>query len=129
VSNYSGAIAGWFVTESNKLLWSCIIAAAQFLDVIKDVFPFSKLHKYAASLTVVLELLLIDAEDEWEKIYIGQIDDQAIIERRTRLRKLQLEAEQKQFPEGFAPSHKLVALATEEARAYFLNTYNIEAKP
>jgi hypothetical protein len=125
----SGAIAGWFAFDAYKLLWGCIIAAAQLLDVLKDVFPFAKLHKQAANLTVALEFLLIDAEDEWEKIHIGKIDDATIIERRTRLRKLQLEAEQKHFPEGFEPPPKLVALATEEARTYFLVTYNLEAKP
>lgn len=124
----SGAIAGWFASNSYKLLWGCIIAAAQLLDVLKDVFPFAKLHKQAANLTVALELLLIDAEDEWEKIHIGKIDDEAIIQRRTRLRKLQLEAEQKQFPEGFEPDRNIIALATEETRSYFLVTYNLEAK-
>ena len=125
----SGAIAGWFASESYKFVWGCIIAAAQLLDVFKDVFPFAKLHKQAASLTVALELLLIDAEDEWEKIHIGKIEDEVIIERRTRLRKLQLEAEQKHFPEGFEPDRKIVALATEETRTNILVTYNLEAKP
>ena len=124
----SGAIAGWFASDSYKLLWGCIIAAAQLLDVLKDVFPFAKLHKQAASLTIALELLLIDAEDEWEKIYIGKIADEAIIEQRTRLRKLQIEAEQRQFPEGFEPDRKIVTLATEETRTYFLTTYDIETK-
>ena len=59
----SGAIAAWFAFDAYKLLWGCIIAAAQLLDVLKDVFPFAKLHRQAASLTVALELLLIDAED------------------------------------------------------------------
>jgi hypothetical protein len=125
----SGAIAGWFASDSYKLFWACVIAAAQLLDVLKDVFPFSKLHKQAASLTVALELLLIDAEDEWEKIHIGKVEDQAISEQRTRLRKLQLEAEQKHFPEGFEPDRKIVALATEETRTYFLVTYDLEVKP
>jgi len=124
----SGAIAGWFASDTYKLLWGCIIAAAQLLDVLKDVFPFAKLHKQAASLTVALELLLIDAEDEWEKIHIGKIDDATIIERRTRLRKLQLEAEQKQFPEGFEPGRKIVLQATKETETYFLVIYNLEAK-
>ena len=125
----SGAIAAWFATDSYKLLWGCIIAAAQVLDVLKDTFPFAKQHRQAASLTVVLELLLIDAEGDWEKIHIGKIEDEAIIERRTRLRKLQLEAEQKHFPEGFEPGRGIVALATEETRTYFLITYDLEAKP
>ncbi len=89
---------------------------------------FRQTAQQAANLTVALELLLIDAEDEWEKIHIGKIDDEAIIQRRTRLRKLQLEAEQKQFPEGFEPDRNIIALATEETRSYFLVTYNLEAK-
>ncbi len=101
----------------------------QLLDVLKDVFPFAKLHKQAAGLTAALELLLIDAEDEWEKIHIGKIDEAAIIERRTRLRKLQLEAEQKHFPDGFDAGRRIEALATAEARACFLLTYELEAKP
>ena len=125
----NGAIAGWFATDRYKIVWGSLIAAAQLLDALKDVFPFAKLHKQAASLTVALELLLIDAEDDWEKIYIGKIADEAIVERRSRLRRLQLEAEHKQFPEGFAVSSKLVALATEETRTYLILTYNIEAKP
>jgi hypothetical protein len=40
-----------------------------------------------------------------------------------------LEAEQKHFPEGFEPDRKIVALATEETRTYFLLTYDLEAKP
>jgi hypothetical protein len=42
---------------------------------------------------------------------------------------LQVEAEQKQFPEGFEPGRNIVDLATEETRTYFLVTYNLEAKP
>lgn len=125
----SGAIAGWYMFDSHKFLWGGIIALAQLLDVLKDAFPFAKLHRQAASLTVALEFLLIDAEGEWEKIHIGKIEDKAIVERRTRLRKLQLEAEQKHFPEGFEPGRRIVALATEETRTYFLVTYDLEAKP
>ena len=43
----SGAIAAWFAFDAYKLLWGCIIAAAQLLDVLKDVFPFAKLHRQA----------------------------------------------------------------------------------
>ena len=125
----SGAIAGWFATDHYKVVWGIIIAAAQLLDVLKDVFPFTKLHKQAAALTVALETLLIDAEDEWEKIHIGKLGDKAIIERRTRLRKLQLAAEAHHFPEGFEPDKDLVDLATKETRTYFLVTFEIEAKP
>lgn len=119
----SGSIAGWVIFRDYPLLWSSIIASAQFLDAIKNVFPFAKNHKAASDLTVALELLWIDAEEEWESIYAGKLSEDAIIKRRTKLRKLQLEAEKKYFPEGFAPSEKLIRLATEEASTYFALTY------
>ncbi len=60
---------------------------------------------------------------------IGRIGNGSIIERRTRLRKLQLEAEQRHTPDGFEPDGKIVALAIAEVRTYFQAIRNLEAKP
>ncbi len=119
----SGGIAAWVIWKDWPFLWSGIIAASQFLDATKHVFPFARHHKAASDLTVALELLCIDAEVEWESIYAGRVPDDGITERKARLAKLQLEAEHKHFPEGFEPSQKLIDLATEEADTYFLVTY------
>lgn len=119
----SGSIAGWVVFREYPFLWSSIIVAAQLLDALKNVFPFARNHKSASDLTVAMELLWIDAEEEWESIYSGQLSEDKIIKRRTQLRKLQLDAERKYFPEGFQPSEKLVKLATDEASTYFALTY------
>jgi len=119
-----GGIAGWVVWKDWPFLWSGIIAASQFLDATKNVFPFTQLHKAASDLTVAIELLCIDAEIEWESIYAGRIPNEGITEGRARLAKLQLEAEHKHFPEGFEASQRLIDLATEEANAYFSLTYS-----
>lgn len=119
----SGGIAGWVVFRDYPFLWSAIIAASQLLDALKNVFPFTRQHKAASDLTVAFELLWIDADEEWENIYKGKLSEDEITKRRTRLRKLQLEAERKYFPEGFEPSEKLIRLATEEANSYFVLTY------
>jgi hypothetical protein len=119
----SGGIAGWVIWKDWPFLWTGIIAASQFLDATKHVFPFARQHKAASDLTVALELLCIDAEAEWESIYPGKIPNEGITERKARLARLQLEAEHKHFPEGFEPSQKLIDLATEEANAYFSMTY------
>jgi hypothetical protein len=119
----SGAVAGWFATDSLKLTWAIIIAAAQLLDVVKEVFPFTRLHRQAAALTVALETLFIEAEDDWEKIYVGKIGEEAIISYRTRLKKAQLEMETRHFPEGFDPPWDVVKLAIRETRTYFQVTY------
>lgn len=119
----SGSIAAWAVWKDLPLLWGGIIALAQVLDATKHVFPFVKQHKSASDLTVALELLFIDAQYEWEKIYEGRVPAATIMDRCTKLRKLQLEAERKHFPEGFEPSQRLIDLATEETRSYIKLTY------
>jgi len=119
----AGGIAGWVIWKEYPFLWSGIIAAAQFLDATKHVFPFSKQHKAASDLTVALELLFIDAQYEWEKIYAGQVPEEAIMSARRKMQKLRLEAERKHFPEGFEPPPKLIALAADETQTYMLLTY------
>ena len=134
----SGAIAAWFATDrlphwllwlppdTLKFAWGAVIAAAQLLDVFKHVFPFTKLHEQTAELTVALETLFIDTEDEWQKIYIGKIGESLIIDRLTKLKKAQLAIEKRYFPSGFAPSADLIEKATEETRTYFQLTYQTE---
>ena len=119
----SGGIAGWVVWKDYPFLWSAIIASAQLLDATKHVFPFAKEHKAASDLTVALELLFIDAQHEWEKIYTGKVSEGDITEARRKMQKLRLDAERKHFPDGFQPSAKFVVLAAEETRAYMSLTY------
>lgn len=118
-----GAIAGWVVWRDWPLLWSGIIAAAQFLDATKHVFPFARLHGAAAELSLALQLLCIDAEAEWESVRSGKVSDDDITERRARLARLQIEAEHRHFPEGFVPGQRLLALAARLASDYVRRTY------
>ena len=98
-------------------------ARSQIVDATKHVFSFARQHKAASDLTVALELLCIDAEVEWESIYKGRTPNQAITEGGARLARLQLEAEHRHFPEGFAPGRVLIRLAIEQANAYFAGMY------
>ncbi len=118
----SGAIAAWVVWREFPLVWASIIAASQFLDAIKSVFPFAKLHKAAAAQTVAIETIWIDAEAEWSAIYAGQVDGETIPSRLARLRKLQLASEARNFPDGFEPGRRLMKLAERDANAYFAVT-------
>jgi hypothetical protein len=119
----SGGIAGWVVWKDYPFLWSAIIAAAQLLDATKNVFPFAKEHKAASDLTIALELLFIDSQLEWEKIYTGKVPEDDIMEARRKMQRLRLDAERKHFPEGFQPPPKLIALAVEETQTYMSLTY------
>jgi hypothetical protein len=122
----SAAIGGWVIWRSIPFVWSGVIVAAQVVDALKNVFPFAKTHKAASDLTVALEVIYIDAEDEWEAIHAGRLSAPEIIKRRTKLRKLQLAEEKRHFPEGLELPPKLIRLATEEAQGYFRATYSEE---
>ena len=122
----SGSVAAWAWWQAYPLLWGGIIAAAPVIDATKHVFPLARLHRSANDLTVALEFLFIDAQLEWEKIFTGRVSDVTIMDRCAKLRKLQLEAERKHFPEGFEPDAALIELATQEANDYFLLTYTEE---
>jgi hypothetical protein len=117
------------VWQQYPFVWGAVIAAAQLLDATKGAFPFTRMHRAASDLTIAMELICIDAEHEWESIYAGDLPDRAINASRTKLRKLQIAAEQKHFPEGFAPSPKLIRLATDEASSYFSLTYDEDSTP
>jgi hypothetical protein len=119
----SDGIAGWVVWKDYPFLWTAIIAAAQLLDAIKGVFPFARDHKAASELTVALELLFIDTQYEWERIHAGRITEDGVMVALRKLRRLMLEAEQKQFPDGFQPPARLTRLAAKEAEVFFDETY------
>lgn len=123
----SGSIAGWFAFTHLKILWSIIIACSQLADVMKMVFPITKQHRQAIGLTVALETLFIDAERDWEFMQTDTMEDAEIIEKISSLKKMQLECENKYFPDGFNVSDDITALATQEASAYFTEIYQVES--
>jgi hypothetical protein len=125
----SGGIAGWVIWRNYAFIWAAIIAAAQLADALKDVFPFSRLHKAASEHTSILNGLFIDAQLEWENVFSGRYSDEETMKRRHKLMKLQLEAERKNFPGGLATNPALVALAEQEAKDYLSATYGVEAQP
>ncbi len=122
----SGSIGAWVIWKDYPLVWGAIIAAAQVLDALKGVFSFVRQHRAACDLTVALELLCIDAELEWEGVYSGALSEDAISVARARLKRLQLEAERKHFPEGLELPAPLIELASREATAYFQRQLQIE---
>ncbi len=119
----NGAIAAWAVFKDYPFVWSGIIGAAQCLDAIKSAFPFTTVHRQASHLTVALELLLIDAQDQWEKIYSSTLTDAEIGSALSRIRRLQVEAEHKHFPDGFELPPNIIALAIAQAKDYLTGTY------
>lgn len=123
----SGAIATWAVVQKYPLIWGGIIAAAQVMDALKDVIPFTARQKAASGLVVSLDALFIEALFEWERVYAGQLDDDEITKRRRKLMELRHDAEVREFPTGDLPERPdLLALAEEDAKGYFLRMFGPE---
>ncbi len=106
-------------------VWGAIIAASQVTDALRDVFPFTKKHKAASEHSVALSAMFIDAQLEWENIFVGHYTDDQIMKLRHKLMKLQHDAERKSFPDGLALKEGLFAEAQQEAKEYFKATYDV----
>jgi hypothetical protein len=118
-------IAAWVVWRQYAFVWGAIIAASQVADALKDVFPFAKRHRAAAELALTLENLFIDVQLEWEGVFSGGYSDDETMNRLHRLRKLKLEVEKRNFPDGLAERVVLLNRAKQEATEYLASTYGV----
>ena len=120
-----GGIAAWAIWKQYAFVWGAIIAASQLADALKDVFPFAKKHKASCVHAMTLSSLFIDVQLEWENIFSGRYSDDEIMKRLHQLRKLQLEAENHDFPDGLATMNTLLDHAKQEATEYCKATYGV----
>ena len=118
-------IAAWVIWKEYAFVWGAIIAASQVADALKDVFPFAKKHKAACEHAVTLANLFIDVQLEWENVFSGRYTDDEIMKRLHQLRKLQLDAENHNFPDGLAERHVLLDRAKKDAAEYLGVTYGV----
>jgi hypothetical protein len=121
-----GGIAAWVVWKEYAFVWGAIIAASQVADALKDVFPFAKKHKAASIHSMTLDNLFNDVQLEWENIFSGRYTDEEIMNRLHKLRKLQLDALQHNFPDGLAERESLAVQAKQTADDYFETTYGVK---
>ncbi len=122
----SGGIAAWAIWREHEFVWGAIIAASQLTDALKEVFPFTRIHKAVSEHTISLDSMFIDSLLEWENIFSGKYSDEQISNRRHKLMKLQHDAERKSFPTGLPVKEKLFAAAQSEAQDYFATMDQIE---
>jgi hypothetical protein len=125
IASCSG-IAAWVIWREYAFVWGAIIAAAQVADALKDVFPFAKKHKAASAYSITLDYLFNDVQLEWENIFSGRYTDEEIMSRLHKLRKLQLDALQRNFPDGLTVRDALAAQARQIADGYFETTYGVK---
>ncbi len=116
------------IWKEQAFVWGAVIAASQLADALKEVFPFTKIHRAASEHTIGLDSMFIDALLEWENIFSGKYSDEQISNRRHKLMKLQHDAERKAFPAGLPVKEKLFAAAQVEAREFFAGMYAVEQR-
>jgi hypothetical protein len=121
-----GGIAAWAVWKDYAFIWGAIIALAQLMDALKDVFPFARLQKACSEHAITLSYLFVDAELEWESVYAAKYADDEIMSRIHKLKRVQLDAERKSFPDGLVPDASFRLRAEQESREYFAHTYGVE---
>lgn len=120
------SIAAWAVWRQYAFVWGALIAASQLADALKDVFPFAKTHKAACAHALTLNNLFVDTQLEWENIFSGRYSDEEIIKRLHQLRKLQLDAENHDFPDGLSMRKSLLDRAKQDAKEYLASTYDVQ---
>jgi len=121
-----GGIAAWVVWKEYAFSWGAIIAGSQVADALKDVFPFAKKHKSASGYSITLDYLFNDIQLEWENIFSGQYSDEEIMKLRHKLGKSQLDALQKNFPDGLPVQNAFLIQAKQLAEIYFRTTYGVK---
>jgi len=122
----SASIGAWAIWRQYAFAWGLIIALSQVLDALRDVFPFTKQHKAAAELAIVLESLFIDAQLEWESIRAGRYDEDRVAKRLHKLRTLHHNAECRIFRNGLPRRQDFLSAAQAEAEVFFRSTYGVE---
>jgi len=74
---------------------------------------------------MTLDYLFNDVQLEWESIFSGRYTDDEIMKLRHKLGKSQLDALQRNFPDGLAVRNQLLVQAKQEAETYFGTTYGV----
>lgn len=69
------------------MLWGIIIACSQILNVIKPYIPYFKYIKELNSKSLRIEILNIDWEELWDKIYDEKMSEQEMSERYYELKR------------------------------------------
>nr|CDQ37735.1 hypothetical protein BN993_07297 [Virgibacillus halodenitrificans] len=120
----SGSIASWAVWNNLQFLWATIIAASQFINVIKPHLPYSLRLKSLSSLTNELESLFISMENHWFHIAEGRLTEEEIHRLHIEIKEKRRLSIQKHLGKASLPhNEKIMERARQSAKTYFINFY------
>ena len=116
----SSSIGGWAIWDECSLIWGCVIAASQVVNIIRGFLPFQKRAKEIGSFNTEMEKLALDAESQWFSVFEGELTDREIFDLVTDLNGRKWAASNKYFKDHPLPiKSKYESEAAERTRDYF----------
>lgn len=103
------------------MLWGIIIACSQILNVIKPYIPYFKYIKELNSKSLRIEILNIDWEELWDKIY-----DEKMSERYYELKRQMIEIFNFSDEIIFNVDDKLKLKANKQIKIFIKSNYGID---
>jgi len=121
----TSSIGGWLIWKRYALLWAGLIAAAQLIDALKNVFPFYKRRRALSALSRSLNQLFVEAQRNWDEIAGGHCSNVQVRKLCHQIRSRKQKAEARFMPNGLRRSDRLFNSAQAEAEQFFKERYNL----
>ena len=114
----------WSISSSLPILWALVIAAAQMVQAMKDITPWSRRLSALEHFQPDLRMLLLDIENAWDNLDIEVWNTEKIRSMRGAFDLRYFELEQKYIGNTYFPrSDRICAEAQEETDTFFRNRY------
>lgn len=106
------------------VLWALVIAAAQLVQAMKDLTPWSRRLSALEHFQPDLRMLLLDIENSWDNLDIEDWSTEQIHSARAAFDLRYFELEQKYIGNTYFPrSERIEWAANEETETFFNNRY------
>lgn len=107
----------------NKVCGAAIIAL-QAVSVLSELFPYEKRKNELRELTAELEPLYIEMENDWRKIYSGEVDNEYVKTALDNYLKKQIEIKNHYFKDDTLPEKEKYRIKADNlTEEYFKNSF------
>jgi len=121
----TSSIGGWLIWKRYALVWAGLIAAAQLIEALKNIFPLYKRRRALSGLSRSLNQLFVEAQRNWDEIAGGQCSNAQVRKLCRQIRSRKQKAEARFMPNGLSRNESLFKNAQAEAEHSFKERYNL----
>ena len=122
----SGSISAWVIWKQFHIVWAALIAASQFVNVIKTYLPYGGRLRRLREVTPRLDGLFLSLERTWQRIADGELTNGEISVAIEDFKRRKLDIVDAHL--GAAPlpvNSRLCREAAAETEKYFESIYGI----